>query len=221
MTDAERRARLDQSWDANAAAWAETIARGTESRRAGTDAAAVRAVQAALAESGPGRVLDVGCGEGWLMRALRAHGITAEGVDGSAELARQADARHLTYAQAVADPARLGGPFAAVVFSFALLDDEPSPVLAAAASRLRDGGHVIVQTLHPSRVAPPYTPGWREESFGGFGEVAFEPMPWYFHTFGAWVAALRRAGLDLVQADEPVHPESGLPLSLVLTAQRA
>ena len=223
MPDAtpDARARLAQSWDANADAWTRAVAAGTESRRAGTDAAVLDATLRALERAGGGAVLDAGCGEGWLLRALRHAGVPADGIDGSAELARRAGARHLTYGDAVAHPERLGGPFAVVVFSFALLDDRPAEVLSAAATRLADGGRVVVQTLHPLGVAPPYAPGWREESFAGFGEAAFDPMPWYFHTLDSWMRALGDAGLVLERLDEPRHPDTGAVLSLVLTAVRA
>ena len=215
----DARTRLRRSWDANASAWARTIARGTENRRAGTDDAVLQATRRALGEGASGMVLDVGCGEGWLVRALRREGIRAAGVDGSAALARRAGARHLTYAEIAAAPARLGGPFAAAVFSFALLDDEPAAVLRAVGSRLVRDGRIVIQTLHPASVAPPYVCGWREESFDGFGDAAFEPMPWYFHTFGSWLTQLHRAGLELVRIDEPTHPDTGKVLSLVMTAR--
>jgi 2-polyprenyl-3-methyl-5-hydroxy-6-metoxy-1,4-benzoquinol methylase len=75
--------RLRRSWIANATAWREAVReQRIESRRLVTDAAVVSAV---LAES-PRRVLDLGCGEGWLGRALSGHGIAVTGVDGSAPL---------------------------------------------------------------------------------------------------------------------------------------
>ena len=215
--DAARR-RLAASWDANAEAWAAAVERGTESRRAGTDAAVLQAALDARAQAGGGAILDVGCGEGWLLRALAARGVRADGIDGSAELARRAGARRLSYAEAVADPERLGGPYAVAVFSFALLDDDPAAILAAAASRLVPGGRVVIQTLHPLRVAPPYAPGWREEAFEGFGG-AFEPMPWFFHTFASWGEQLGRAGLVVERLAEPRHAGTGEVLSLVLTAR--
>ena len=215
---ARARRRIAASWDANAAAWARAIEAGTESRRAGTDAAVLGAIRDALRAAGGGRVLDVGCGEGWLLRALRAEGVRADGIDGSAELARTAGARHLTYAEAIVEPARLGGPYAVAVFSFALLDDEPAPLLRAVTSRLSSSGRVVIQTLHPISVGGPYEAGWREESFEGFGDAGFEPMPWFFHTFESWSRALEAAGLTVERTSEPRHPETRAVLSLVLTA---
>src|SRR6185503_19328267 len=96
------------SWVANAEGWTAAVrARTIPSRRAGTDAAIV----AALATVPPGRVLDVGCGEGWLARAAASLGHRVVGVDASAPLIERArdlgggEFRVLTYDEVAADPA--------------------------------------------------------------------------------------------------------------------
>ena len=214
--------RLRQSWRANAEAWARAVRdEALPSRRAGTDAAVVEAVVRRLPPAG--RVLDVGCGEGWLSRALAACGARVHGVDGSPELvgaAREAGGSFeaLSYEAAAADPDRLGGPYDVAVFNFALLGDDVGGVLRAAARQLAPGGRVVVQTVHPLAAGPPYAEGWREESFAAVGD-GFEPMPWWFRTFGGWVRVLDAAGLRLAEAAEPLDAETGEPLSLVLTAE--
>ena len=75
---AARSARMLQSWDSNAGAWTDAVReRRIASRRAGTDDAIV----AAVLRTKPANVLDVGCGEGWLARALAAHGCRTVGID--------------------------------------------------------------------------------------------------------------------------------------------
>ncbi|HSK40392.1 MAG TPA: hypothetical protein VK943_11555, partial [Arenibaculum sp.] len=60
-------ATLADSWTANAGLWTQAVRSGAiASRRLATDDAVVRAVAARR----PRRVLDLGCGEGWLARAL-------------------------------------------------------------------------------------------------------------------------------------------------------
>lgn len=218
---AENETTLRESWDRNAAAWTEAVRGGhIPSRRAGTDAAIVEAV---LREPGR-RVLDVGCGEGWLARALAARGCRVVGVDGSAELverARQAgggEFHPLRYEEVEADPARLGGPFDTVVCNFALLGEEVAPLLRALGAALAPGGRLLVQTTHPFTACgdAPYRDGWRTEDFAGFACPFPAAMPWYFRTVGSWVAAARDAGLAVAGVEEPPHPETGRPLSLIL-----
>ena len=71
---------LLQSWQHNARAWIKAIRSGAiESRLKVTD----QAILLAVLGRQPERVLDLGCGEGWLLRALAKRGIDAVGVDGA------------------------------------------------------------------------------------------------------------------------------------------
>jgi SAM-dependent methyltransferase len=82
-----------ESWVANAEAWTAAVRGGAiPSRRAGTDAAIVEACAAALPALAGAAVLDLGCGEGWLARALAARGARVAGADGSAPLVERARA---------------------------------------------------------------------------------------------------------------------------------
>lgn len=216
-------AALEASWIANAPAWIAAVRTGAiASRRLATDAAIVDAVTGLA----PRRILDLGCGEGWLGRALGARGIAVVGVDSSAPLVDAARQQAggggfhvLTYAELVADPMRAGGVFDAVVANFALLDDRAAPLLAALAGIIAPGGALVIQTLHPLGAGPPYRDGWRVEDFHGFGEAgAWRKMPWYFRTLGSWLTLLSESGYALRSLTEPLHPETALPLSLLLTA---
>jgi 2-polyprenyl-3-methyl-5-hydroxy-6-metoxy-1,4-benzoquinol methylase len=219
--------RLLRSWDANAAAWTAAVrAQAIPSRAAGTD----RAIVAAALALRPARLLDVGCGEGWLARRLRAElGCEVAGIDGSAPLIAAARAaepqgnyRRLSYRDAVLQPAALGGPYDLAVCNFALLGELLAPLLAALASALAPGGAVLIQTLHPWAACgdAPYRDGWREETFAGFGAGRWQPMPWYFRTLESWLAEIRTAGLALTACREPPDPATGRPLSLLVQLAR-
>jgi len=216
---ARRSAQIAASWRANAAAWTEAVrARAIESRRVATDAAIIRAALAVR----PALALDLGCGEGWLVRALADHGVAAIGIDGSAPLIEAAAAAGggtflcLGYDDIAADPARCGATFDLVVANFALLDERVAPLLAALRGIMTARGRLLVQTVHPRALAPPRADGWRVEDFSGFGDSAWTPMPWYFRTLPSWVAALRDGGFAMYGLAEPTHSDDGRPLSLLL-----
>jgi SAM-dependent methyltransferase len=218
---ADEAARLLASWQANAAAWTAAVRDGTiESRRLATD----QAILDAALERRPERTLDLGCGEGWLVRALEGHGIAAVGVDGSAALIEAASRAggsfvQLSYDELVADPGRCGAGFDLVVANFALLDEQVLPLLAALRRIMTTDGGLLVQTLHPLAAGPPYRDGWRSEDFQGFGDRAWTPMPWYFRTMGSWDTLWRKGGFAVQGLREPCHPEDGRPLSLLFELQ--
>ncbi|HEX6629774.1 MAG TPA: methyltransferase domain-containing protein [Gemmatimonadaceae bacterium] len=227
---------LRRSWEDNAAAWTRAVrAGGIASRRAGTDAAVLAACRRVLDAAGrhgatPARALDVGCGEGWLARALAAHGATVLGVDASAALVAEAAGAGgaaafevVSYDELVADAARAPGPWELIVCNFSLLGDPLAPLLAALGRRLAPDGRLVVQTVHPwvALGDGAYADGWRVETFAGFAEPFPAAMPWFARTLASWVAELHAGGLALVEVAEPAHPESGRPLSLLLTCRRA
>lgn len=225
LADPERSADLARSWVANAGPWTRAVRDGLiASRAAGTDAAVV----AAVAERRPKRVLDLGCGEGWLCRRLQAEtGCRAVGIDATqalVEAARAADPdgdyRAVSFAEFVAGPDTVGGGYDVAVFNYALFDDTAGDLLAAAASVLAPGGAVIVQTLHPGDGDG--GDGWRIEDFAGFGkpDEAWAPMPWFYRTRESWIALLSGAGLALADLRQPAAAD-GRVLSLLLVAEPA
>jgi 2-polyprenyl-3-methyl-5-hydroxy-6-metoxy-1,4-benzoquinol methylase len=216
-------ARISQSWLDNADAWVDAVRHGRiPSRRAGTDAAVV----SAILEISPRRVLDAGCGEGWLSRYLSQHGLHVTAFDGSDALIKRAreiggaDFLHVSYEQFIERPARVGAEFEVVVFNFSLFTQDIVPALRAAHSIIRKDGRLVVQTVHPFNDAQdqPYTDGWREETFATMSEDFQTAMPWYFRTMQSWVASVTRAGFTLLEAREPINAETGRPLSLLLIA---
>jgi len=86
--DAQER-QIIESWYSNAAPWTRAIrAASIASRKLVTD----RAIIDAVASVSRARILDIGCGEGWLARALSALGMSVTGVDAVPELIAQAAA---------------------------------------------------------------------------------------------------------------------------------
>jgi 2-polyprenyl-3-methyl-5-hydroxy-6-metoxy-1,4-benzoquinol methylase len=224
VTDPDREAALIWSWMANADAWTRAVRQGRiPSRRLATDAAIVDAVVALK----PGRVLDLGCGEGWLMRALAERGVETIGLDVSLELVMAAEEagggryRCCSYEELVDDPTRAGGPYDVVACNFSLLGADLPPLLGALRANLAPGGAVVIQTVHPWTAAGDegYADGWRTETFDAFGGDFAEPMPWYFRTLASWMDALRDGGFHLTAIREPIHPETSQPASLLMVAE--
>jgi 2-polyprenyl-3-methyl-5-hydroxy-6-metoxy-1,4-benzoquinol methylase len=220
-TTDEPHARIVDSWTDNAAAWTQVVRDGLiPSRRAGTDAAIVQA----CLRYADGAVLDVGCGEGWLVRELHTRSIDATGIDVSAPLIASAQASGggsfavVTYADLEREPTIVAGPWRLIVCNFALLADPVHTLLAALRTRLQPGGTLLIQTVHPwsARGDAPYRSEWRTESFTAFTVPFPTAMPWYYRTLAGWVDECTRAGLSIRAVEEPLHPETGAPLSLLL-----
>ncbi len=221
---ADPRVALAQSWVANADAWTAAVrARQIESRRLVTDAA----ILAAVLDAAPRRVLDLGCGEGWLCRALAEAGIEAIGVDASAPLIAAAQQlgggryRVLPYDQLSELPDG-GTPFDLIVCNFALLEPDTRATLNTLRSVAAHEARLLIQTVHPVSACgdAPYADGWRHETFSGFGTGFTAVMPWYFRTLSSWLDSLRESGWYLESLREPLHPQTGKPASLLMQAMR-
>lgn len=215
---------LEQSWIANATNWTRAVReRLIPSRKAGTDAAIVDAIVARR----PRRVLDVGCGEGWLTRRLRMlTGCETAGIDFSPNLIRDAfDAdptgRYLvlSYADLIAGRHDLCG-FDVVAFNYALFEENLAPLLAAARGLLAPGGAIVIQTLHPDAF-PAAGDGWRTEDFAAFENKTWTPMPWYYRSLASWRATIAQAGLAVTETREPKAQPDGPPLSLLMICEPA
>jgi 2-polyprenyl-3-methyl-5-hydroxy-6-metoxy-1,4-benzoquinol methylase len=218
MTSSSELQILD-AWHSNADAWERAVRDGRiESRKLITD----RAIVEAVLSHAPRRVIDVGCGEGWLARRLADEGIEVVGVDAVPALVEAARSRGSGSFQVMSYTEIAAGALCeradVVVCNFSLLGDSSvDGLLAAMPGLLEPDGVLLVQTLHPLVAAPtePYRDGWREGSWAGCGEGFSQAAPWYFRTLGSWFEAFRVAGLRLVQLIEPLHPHTGRPASVI------
>ena len=212
-----------EGWNAVARGWAAAVRAGLDRERT----LAGEAIVALVRQVPTGPILDAGCGEGWLARELARHGHRVTAFDGAAamiELAKQAspprtiDYRVVTFAEAGSGPRRMGTAFGTVVFNFSLLEPRITPVLTSAGKLLFPYGRILIQVAHPSTVPGEYRDGWRTLEEAAPGVPLPRALPWYFRTFTTWVRELRMAGLLLVETCEPLDPDTGRPVSLILSA---
>jgi 2-polyprenyl-3-methyl-5-hydroxy-6-metoxy-1,4-benzoquinol methylase len=223
--DAEEQ-EIIRSWHSNAAPWARAIrAASIASRKLVTDQAIIDAVSSIPSR----RILDVGCGEGWLARALSDRGMNVTGIDVVPELIAQAGAPTCATASgtvafqvqgyaSIANREWRAGPFDAAVCNFSLLGRESvDSLIAALPWYLNDPGYLIIQTLHPGTAcgAQPYQDGWREGSWLGFSSDFNNPAPWYFRTVETWAALLQRCGFDILEYREPKAAGAVTPASAI------
>jgi 2-polyprenyl-3-methyl-5-hydroxy-6-metoxy-1,4-benzoquinol methylase len=215
--------RIVESWRKNAAAWTAAVRDNRiESRVRVTNQAIVDAV----VERAPASVLDIGCGEGWLVRALAARGIRAVGVDVVPELIDQARRAGDGEFSVVSYEDIIAGGFEATVdvavANFSLIGKESVDGLVQRVPfLLASGGALVVQTMHPLIACGelPYVDGWRAGSWSGFSDDFTDPAPWYFRTLERWVALITSANLRLVEMREPLHPITERPASVIFVAE--
>ncbi len=213
------------SWAVNAPQWTIAVRDGLiESRPLVTN----QAITGAVLECSPDSVIDLGCGEGWLVRQLEPWVRRLVGVDAIPALVDRARAtgggEFIAADYAAIEAGRLTESFDVAVCNFSLLgDDSVESVFRAMPLLLKPSGRLIVQTLHPFFVGGdfPYIDGWRASGWDGFGPEFVDPAPWYFRTLANWHALFARHHLRLLEIREPLHPSTRRPASILFIAMLA
>jgi 2-polyprenyl-3-methyl-5-hydroxy-6-metoxy-1,4-benzoquinol methylase len=215
-------ARILDSWTRNAEPWTEAVRENRiESRNLVTN----RAIVDAVLSRSPREILDIGCGEGWLVRALAEHGISGIGVDAVPALIEQAAGAGggefcVASYEEIAD-GLLDVKVDAVIANFSLIGKgSVEGVIRRTPDLLERDGALIIQTLHPLVATgdQPYEDGWRHGSWAGFSSDFSDPAPWYFRTVETWKDLITECGFGSIEVREPLHPATGKPASIIFIA---
>lgn len=221
-------------WEVNAAQWAEILQSRAIASRKVTGHALLDELRAGGRAGEIRSVLDAGCGEGWLARALAsepwAAGADYLGIDASEpllDLARSKFApppggmkavfERVPFSQISRGEWKAKETFDRIVFNFALLDENITVLLREVAKTLRPGGRILIQTLHPCFQKLEYRTGPQVEKFEGLPAEFEGSMSWYHRTLEDWLQVLTASGLRLVSLKEPLL--SGVPASIILVLE--
>lgn len=211
----------------NAAFWVKIIREGLDPYRTRlTDREVLRAV----GDCTGSRVLDAGCGEGYMSRLLAQEGAEVVGIDTSASLIEAAKTHPNQeegasfYTASIESIPEADGSFDAAVCNHVLSDVEnPGVALAELARVLRPGGRIVALMLHPCfyvahaerdatgtiPVASYFSERRVDQTFLVAGVESPEEVRMTFRPLEYYTRAITGAGLVIDGLTEP-HPDPKL-----------
>lgn len=213
------------SWEKNVSPWVKAIQeKQIESRRLVTDQAIVETISSVSGQY----ILDIGCGEGWLVRELSKLGLSVTGIDAIEALINKAkelgDGAYKTLEYEQMSARTVGEKYDIAVCNFSLLGKESvEHIFNIMPLILNNDGYFIIQTLHPNSSCGEflYIDGWREGSWTGFSHEFSDPPPWYFRTIESWLKLFLNNGFNINQVKEPANFKTGKAASLIIVGSVA
>tara|TARA_R110002111_G_scaffold55243_1_gene94972 strand:+ start:136 stop:801 length:666 start_codon:yes stop_codon:yes gene_type:complete len=208
------------SWNKNALEWIKVIDNAEIESRKFTN----KAILDVLGNSSAIKILDMGCGEGWLTRTLMGMGKSAVGMDAIPQLLENAKNKgqgtyfQMSYEEIILENPIPKAPFDAAVFNFCLYQREGlSQLLRQVKKSLSENGYIAIQTLHPFFLLENdlgYKSQWINDSWKGLPGNFTEGHSWYARTFESWMSVFKKAGLQLHQCQE-VNNDNNKPVSVI------
>tara|TARA_R110000744_G_scaffold24062_7_gene60637 strand:+ start:954 stop:1616 length:663 start_codon:yes stop_codon:yes gene_type:complete len=209
-----------ESWNKNALEWIKIIDNADIEPRKFTN----KAILDLIGNSPAIKILDVGCGEGWLTRSLGTMGKSVVGLDAIPELLENAVKKgqgtyyQMSYEDIISGKPIPEAPYDAAIFNFCLYQRERlSQLLKKVKKSLSENGYIAIQTLHPYFLLQndlEYKSQWINDSWKGLPGNFTDGHSWYARTFESWMSVFKKAGLQLHQLQE-VTNDDNKPLSVI------
>ncbi|WP_086477330.1 class I SAM-dependent methyltransferase [Arenibacter amylolyticus] len=208
------------SWNKNAREWINLMDNSEIESRKFTN----RAILELLNNLSVSKILDVGCGEGWLTRSLIQNGKKAIGLDATNELLVNARKKgpgtyyQLTYKEIIDGKSIPETPYDAAVFNFCLYQKEGlSTLLQQVKNSLSNNGQIVIQTLHPFFLKEndlEYKSQWIPDSWKGLPGNFTQGHSWYARTLQDWMHVFKQSKLQLESIHEVINNDNN-PVSII------
>lgn len=209
------------SWEKNAQEWLKVIDNKQIKSRQFTN----KAIEDILRETPEKKILDVGCGEGWLTRSMTKMGKIAVGIDAIETLLIDARSKgpesfyKMSYEEIITGEKIPEAPYDTAVFNFCIYQNEGLVTLLQKTKKaLSEKGKIVIQTLHPYFLFSnglAYKSQTISDSWKGLSGNFSDGHQWYARTFEDWMSIISTSGMKLVDLKETVDSEKK-PISLIL-----
>lgn len=210
-----------RSWKINSEEWIKLLRDEGIASREFTNKAILHKVD----EYKPKKILDLGCGEGWLTRALSQQGYSVTGIDGTEDLIIEARSKgiqnyyHLTYEEIKAGKMVPEAPYDMVIFNFSLYEQDLQELLETLKENLTKDGLIVIQTIHPYFLIQNglgYRSQWIQDSWKGLRGNFKESHAWYARSLADWLKLFANCRFKIADIYEPTGKEN-IPVSIIFT----
>lgn len=205
-----------KSWNENADEWIRAMDENKIPSRKITN----RAITKVLSELSAGKILDCGCGEGWLCRSMSKIGKKSVGIDATPKLIKRAQSKgsEAFYIMSYTDISRgvqiPETPFGTAVFNFSLYQKEGLTLLLKNIKKsISKNGFMVIQTMHPYLLKQQnlsYESQWISDSWKGLSANFKNGHAWYARTFEDWSAVFASCELQIKDRIEVKDFENSL-----------
>ncbi len=212
-----------KSWEKNASEWVKVI----DAQRIASRKFTNPAILQVLKDTPSRRILDIGCGEGWLTRSITAMGKQGVGLDAIGPLLENARQKgpesfyQMSYEDIMAGRTVPEAPYDSIVFNFCLYQDKGLTELFRATKKaLSSNGSIVVQTLHPYFLLDnglAYKSQAITDSWKGLPGNFKDGHRWYARTVEDWFFVFAESHMKVIDLKE-ITDDKGQPISLILKA---